>query len=177
MYSIAEGKQYLEKNWKKGAICPCCKQYVKLYKRQVGAQMVKWLVALYKLNRKNRDTYFHVSALLNNGKESLGVIGGDFAKMKYWGLIKEKPKDEGSDKRTSGYWKITGYGIQFIFKKYRIHKYALVFNQEFRGFEGEDVGVADCIKSKFSYDELMGDYVYTDIDFTKSEQIGINYDN
>lgn len=49
LYTIEEAKQLLKDNWEKGIECPCCTQFVKLYKRPLYSAQA------YSLIRKGTD--------------------------------------------------------------------------------------------------------------------------
>jgi hypothetical protein len=39
--------------------------------------------------------------------------------------------------------------------RYRVQKYALVYDGRVLGFEGPEIGIIDALKTRFRYDELM----------------------
>lgn len=169
MNTLEEGKQYLRKRWKKGAKCPCCDQVVKLYKRKLDSAMVHGLVEMYRIHREkgNRD-WLHIPTEFT--KRQINNSNAQISKLKYWNLIYEKPNDADESKRTSGYWRISGYGIQFIFKKILMPKYVYIFNQKKYGSSDDTmVNISACLGKKFNYSELMGELI--DDDF---EQIKMN---
>ena len=127
-----------------GHDCPECGQFVKLYERQISAPMAALLLRLFKLDRKSPDQFFHVSE----------ITPGDFAKLRYWGLITMQANTE-AFKRCSGYWAITDRGRQFAKGKLGVPKYALVYNQDFYGYEGGLVNIHACLDKHFDYSELM----------------------
>jgi len=162
METILEAKQYLGHHWKKGVKCPCCNQLVKLYKRKLDSAMAFGLVEMYRIHREkgNRD-WLHIPTEFT--KRQLNNSNAQISKLKYWGLIYEKPNNENSAKRTSGYWRISGYGIQFIFKKILVPKYVYIFNQEKYGQSDDTmVNISTCLGKKFNYMELMGEYITGD---------------
>jgi hypothetical protein len=148
METIDQAKQYLRDNCKKGVECPCCHQYVKLYKRPMHTAMAVSLIKLYRLSRE-RIEYHHIN-------EYVDLSAGDFSKLRYWGLVEEKQKDaDDSTKRTSGYWKITDAGIQFVLEQAKVQSHILLFNSKFLGFAGDMVSIKDVLKNKFNYQDLM----------------------
>lgn len=135
-----------------GHHCETCGQFVRLYKRKILAQEAYRLIRLYKISKHilGRE-YFHVSEFY---KVAAVTGSGDFAKLRYWGLIKEQLNDD-ETKRTSGCWKITEKGRLFVEGKLSVNKYALVFDSAFFGFDGEQVGILTCLKKEFNYNDLM----------------------
>src|SRR5581483_4009600 len=88
--TIAEAKQILRDEWEQGLKCPCCTQFVKLYKRKIYSTPARGLIELYRLHQKNpQQAYFHISDIESMRKSG----GGDFAKLMYWGLVAEKENE------------------------------------------------------------------------------------
>jgi len=150
--SFLKGRVFTTDNMKKGTTCPVCNQHVKLYKVRVNAQMAKSLIKLYKLSRGNTTIFYH--------HEEIGIenkVGGAWAKLRWWGLIEEQPKDKADkNKRTSGSWRITDKGVKFVEGKLKVAKYVKLYNQSYYGYEGDGVSIIDALGKKFSYSELMG---------------------
>ena len=139
---------------KEGCRCPICNQNVKMYKKKVDSQMAFFLIKLHRLTKKYPlQNYFHVSDDINVTLK----VGGSWAKLRYWELIEEQPKDSNdTEKRTSGMWRISQKGMMFVEGNLSIPKYVKLYNQTFYGYEGERVSIQDALSSKFSYRELMG---------------------
>lgn len=151
--SLAEAKQFLRDNWEEGCECPACHQNVKQYKHKINGLTAKSLIDLYVLTLQNPNKpYFHV-------QDDIDVplkVGGSFAKMRWWKLIEEMPKDDDSKGRTSGYWRITMRGIAFVKNELTIPEYVKLFNAKHFGFTGKNINIHSSLDSKFNYDELMG---------------------
>lgn len=147
--TIQEGKDMLREKWEKGVDCPCCGQLVKRYSRSMHTMMAVALIALYRAWIDDHE-YHHISEFA----EYRGI--GDFAKLRYWGLIEEKEKGEGDDhKRTSGYWKITEKGELFVKGKISVPRRVALFNQKFLGLEGDPMTIQEALGKKFNYQDLM----------------------
>jgi predicted transcriptional regulator len=132
-----------------GQRCTCCDQYVKVYKRSLNSVTCQQLIKLYRLG--GSEKYIHSSHIAT----STGT--GDFSKARFFGLLKEQPNEKNKDKKTSGYWKLTPKGVDFIMNKIQIPKYVIVYNNRALGFDDEKTqDITDCLKSgNFSYYELM----------------------
>ena len=128
--------------------CESCDQLVKEYPRSIYAAMAKALIALYWLDVANPDQYHHITDL------NTASSGGDFAKMRYWGLIIEKPLN-GEDKRTSGFWAITQTGRDYVEGKVTLPKYCNVIHGIPTEFTGSQRTIVDALGKHFSYFELM----------------------
>jgi hypothetical protein len=149
---------------KQGAICPCCRQKVQIYEREIHASMARVLIILHRHFLKETD-WLHVPSYLETLSRQLGaaIRGGDWAKLRYWALIEEKPKTERKDgSKRVGFWKVTDKGHAFAKNELRIPKAVQLYNDKFLGFVSESVTVSilDCLGKEFSYEELMsGKYV------------------
>lgn len=157
MITIQEAKEYLRSNWEKNdTYCPCCNQKVKLYPRPIHHSMAVCLIRLYKLCVSGDPaTYHHVNEF---GAD--GTRGGDFAKLKYWGLTAEKSKDENDDRtRTSGYWAITQKGKDFVLDKITVNKRIYIYDSKKVMQDEEQVSIRHTLGKKFNYGELMEGYL------------------
>ena len=146
--NLAEAQKQVRDGWRKGTRCPCCGQMVKLYRRKMYAAVIRDLIGLY---HRRHDHFHHVSTFCYNKKSG----GGDFAKLRYWGLIEEKTEPGNPFKRKSGYWKITEIGIAFVENRAFCPQYVLVYNQRARYFEGENIDIEQALGEQFNYQELM----------------------
>lgn len=132
--------------------CPTCNQCVKLYKRPITGTSAETLIGLYHLSmlRGESDGFFHLREFAKPYYTSVG----DFAKLRYWGLIEELANDN-PDKRTSGFWRITEKGNSFVLGSTQVKKYAWIFNSDIYGFSGPSQTISDRLGNKFSYEKLM----------------------
>lgn len=146
--TIEAAKEYLRLNFEDGCKCPCCDQYVKLYKRKIYKSPAKALFGLYKLGRG----FHHFTKIGNSaGFSYTGEIG--ISKLKYWNLIEEEVNIN-TKKKNSGNWKITKKGCDFIEGKISIPKYVLIYNTKIQGFDGDMIYISDILEN-FNYQELM----------------------
>lgn len=152
--TLKEAKDWLRARLGKGERCPCCNQLAKMYERKLYSSMAAAIIYFYK--SFDHSKFHHKSELLKNKALATTLGGGDFAKLALWGLIEEKPKDTSEDKRTSGYWKITHKGIDFVLGKVSLPSHVRIYDGKVFGFKGDKVLVTDCLGKRFSYTELMG---------------------
>ena len=61
--TLEEAKNWLRARIAKGATCPLCHKYAKLYKRKLNSGMAKFLLDFYKLGR--HDEFHHIANLLH----------------------------------------------------------------------------------------------------------------
>ena len=128
--------------------CPCCGRYAKVYKRRLHGSAARQLIQLFKLGGAMQ--YVHTSQLLLPGETGVG----DFTKAKYWGLIEEQENFNGKT-RTSGMWALTRAGVEFVEGRRSIMQIAQIFDDRVLGFEGQMVGIKECLGEDFDYSRLM----------------------
>jgi len=150
--TLQEAKSHLRNEWNKGTNCPCCGQFVKLYERKLNVGMTLFLIGLYKLDPQGAS--FH------HAKEVLKQIGAfttsrDYSILEYFKLTQSMPNTD-DDKRTSGYWKLTQLGREFVLDRAEVPSHIRIFNNKSYGVTGSRITVRGALSSKFNYDELMG---------------------
>ena len=143
--TLEQAKHWLRARYEHGERCPLCNQYVKLYRRQVNAQMVR---ALILLAREGREFAHWPTILHQNG------VRADEAKLRYWDLVEEDIQVR-PDGGRAGWWRITPRGWSFIRGGALIQKYALIYDTRLMGFDGPAVSIHDCIGKAFDLQELM----------------------
>jgi predicted transcriptional regulator len=145
---LSDIKSYLRANYSEGCSCPACGQFVKLYKRKIGAPQSRALMMLSFINAEKE--WCHIREIVKEVN-----VHGDFAKMEHWGLIQAKPNEKDSDKKDSGLWKITEKGKQFINNEITIPSHILIYDGKCVGFSNKQINIIGSLGKKFSYNELM----------------------
>lgn len=142
-----------------GATCPCCKQYVKAYRRKIHSQMAHCLIRFW---RRWQGTFAAVEGVYKSfpafAREAkfTAAQSGDFAKLQLWGLIEPETGTRPDGSGRTGFWRVTNYGKAFVKGGADAHEFCLVYNGQKQGFGGKRVSIQDCLGSKFDYAELMG---------------------
>ena len=134
-----------------GAICPCCEQFVKVYKRPITSSMARGLIMMYKHILKPSvavNSAIHIEDFFKGQGHIPSSIRGDISKLKYWGMIAPV---EGED----GKYMVMQKAQEFIEKGVLVPKYAVIYNNRLLELTGEMVGIEDCLKNKFNYEQLM----------------------
>ena len=149
--ALAQAKrETMAKARQKGTTCPCCGQFVKVYRRTINSTMARQLI---KAHRAHGDRWFHTRDVVL--EKSAGA--GDFSKLECWGLIYRQPHVQGLEgKRTSGMWKITPLGKDFIEGRALVPHYAYIFNGKLLELGGVDIHIQHALGKQFDYREIMG---------------------
>jgi hypothetical protein len=158
--TLAVAQKMLQDYAMKGAICPCCRQEVKMYTREINATMAYTLVILHR-HFSTDQNWLHVPSYLSQ-MSTIGsaIRGGDFAKLRYWGLLEPKPAEKKTEKRKDGskrvgFYRMTERGHQFVKGEIKIPRVALVYNGKHHGFVPGEVTIQECLGKEFNYDDLM----------------------
>lgn len=133
-----------------GYRCPCCGQFVKEYARKLNSSMARVLILIY---QSGNFEYLHVEDFLK--KLNRGDLRADFHKLRYWGLLKKKIENREDGSARNGFYKISPLGIMFVEGKLTVNEKILIFNNEFKGFTGNQINIHQALGNKFSYKELM----------------------
>lgn len=148
--TLEEAKQVLRDNWEDGVECPCCSQYVKLYKRRMNKQMAKSLVLL-----SNETGWFHLDEAKDKRKFPT-ALAVDFAKLRFWGLIEQAEGVRIDGSTRSGFWRITNHGRMFINLEVSVKSHVKIYNNASYGLTGDYVLIDEVLCSEgFNYQELM----------------------
>ncbi len=128
--------------------CPCCARTAKIYKRQINAGIARQLIRLY--HTGGLTNYVHNARLIMPGQSGVS----DFGTARFWSLIEAKPHEPG-EKKASGYWMLTVTGAAFVRRNIKLQQYALIYDNQFYGFDGPELSIGDCLGNEFNYEELM----------------------
>jgi len=138
----------------KGGVCPVCDQYVKEYPRMIDGQSAYLLIRLVLAWQREPRPYSIHELPYIQGRRG----GGDFAKLRYWGLIVGEENEE-TRKRASGIWSPTAQGIAFVMREARVPKRCYVYNGKPDSFSSDTVEVVECLGERFDYAALMAEAV------------------
>lgn len=144
--TLSAAKAKLRKNLDEGINCPCCGQLVKLYTRKINSGQAVSLIRLWRLCRDDGQ-YHHYTEIKK--------CATDFAQLKRWGLIIGDEKNKDTTKRTSGMWKVTGLGSEFVKGEVDVHGQCQIYDDKTKGLIGNFINIKDALGDKFDYSELM----------------------
>ena len=155
--SMEEAKQFLREKWTEGANCPCCNQFVKLYKRPFNSGMAYSLILIYKLHLKYPNEWIHLQEKFAT-EYKLNSNSMDYSQLERWELTERMRgiREDGSS--CVGFWRITQKGIRFVLRKTTIPKRVHIYNDKVYGFSGEEIYIEKGLSNKFDYSELMRGY-------------------
>lgn len=132
--SVADAKRWLRDNYDKpqGCLCPACGQNVRLATRSISPSQVRALAAIAAFS-KHADAHAWVDVA-----KFEGMRGGDYAKLRFWGLIESRTE-------STGVWRVTHLGRKFLSGKHLVPKNVFVYNNRVRAVSEEVIGVRDII--------------------------------
>lgn len=147
-----------------GAQCHTCNQYAKIYtRRKISFTMVVGLVVLYKYWKRGLDPlpeFVKVKPIFEKSN-TIGQLpkvptgGGDFCKLRYWGLIDKLEGHREDSSPRVGVYRLTAKGIKYLCGKISVPERAAIYATQFLGLIGDDKTVFDSMKKNFDYSELM----------------------
>lgn len=147
--TLEEAKQWLRDRWEDGADCPCCGQFAKLYKRPLTSSMA---VAMILIARYPGRGYFHVGDWLARWTQTAVIRGGDWAKLRHWGLI------ENDAAGRSGHYRMTERGRDFVYANLAVPRHVYLYNaQKYDRIDPlrETTTLREALGDKFDLQALM----------------------
>jgi len=144
--AMLDEQRRLADNAREGKCCPCCGQFVKVYPRKLNANMVAFLISLFREHRRTKDWVHHSKCF---------HVGRDYPYSATWGLATTKPNEDDSSKRESGLWQTTKKGRFFLQKRVLVPSHVFMYNNSIVGWSAKRVGVIEALGKKFNYQELM----------------------
>ncbi len=137
--TLGFAREWLRKRAARGERCPLCRQFTKVYRRNINSGMARWMIRFYLAGA--HDGNFHSHRLTSRG-------AGDWSLLEHWCLILRNPN-------MSGHWQLTGPGMSFVHNTLRVPEYAVLYDSNLQGLEGAMVGIEECLGRKFNYLDLM----------------------
>lgn len=146
--TVKQVKAHLRDNWVEGTACPCCGQYVKLYRRKLNSGMARTLILIY---HHHPIGWVNVKGFL---REHNFQNNHDWTLLSYWGFIVERENTD-PQKKSSGEWRMTDKGRDFVRRNLRAPSHIKIYNNEFLGFDGTEITILEALGKRFDYRELM----------------------
>ena len=141
---------------KKGTTCPVCSQYVKIYLRTINHEMARTLAIIFRhFHKWPHSKPIHVDSYLSAISKKDRPKGNNHSLLVYWGLLQPCKAKEKNGKMRTGYYAITSKGCRFVLGKDPVNKYAVMYNNNFYGLQGDLVFIRDVIRKNFDLQELL----------------------
>jgi len=163
--TLEDAKKWLRVRFGKGATCPCCNQFVKLYPRKFTKSMAYVLLLMARYYRRvdvKPDEWLHVPShiaevAVSNPRRA-AAVRGDWAKMKDWGLIEKKPAVRKDGSSRVGCWRLTPLGRQFVAREVKVPSHVYQYNRGLlQRTVDKQITIDDALGTEFSYADIMQD--------------------
>jgi len=149
--TLQKAHERVVKNLGAGSRCPCCGQTAKISRRDIYGTIVRWLVWL--VREHTRTGYAaHVRDC------PFAPLGGDYAKLKKWGLIRAPKEIEvPPDKTSHGYWIPTELAVLFLTGQIELPKKYGVYNDQIMWRTDAKAPIGEALKKEFSILRVRGE--------------------
>lgn len=131
--------------------CACCGQIVSARRRTITSSMARALIVIARAWENQGSTGWVAI-------KDVDVRGGDYAKLRYWGLLQGLPPDEKDpNQRDSAYWRPTQVGIDFVCGRVSVNKTVCVYNNKaVDDPHAKRIDIFDALGERFDWYKLMG---------------------
>jgi len=133
-----------------GCVCPACAQHARVYKRKLNAGMAASLCWLVRVAGPDRQW-----VQVNKSAPAWVVRCRELPKLVHWRLLEDRENEDDSSKRTSGWWRPTAEGVQFVREQLTVPRYIFLYGNALMGFSEDETGVREALADSFDYGELM----------------------
>ena len=147
MVTLAAARSWLRQQVDRGAVCPCCSQKAKVYKRPMNSGIARALITMF---RAAGTDWLYKPAVL----KGVGSAARDESIARYWGVIEEELTVR-LDGGRAGWWRVTPKGADWVRGHTTLPRYARIYDGRCLGFVGPDVGIRTALGSRFNLDDLM----------------------
>lgn len=153
--TIEEARQFIldGREEPNGVICPVCKLRVAVRRRPLNYALARALIDLvdqYVVSRPRRWIHTGELVVIQNR-----AAGGDFAKLRHFGLIRPRPRDPETGRKYDGYWKPTREGYRFVVGEIRVPSAVYLHNTKCLGIDKETISIREALGKHFDLDEVM----------------------
>lgn len=148
--TLDRAKAWLEEKLEQGTKCPCCYQYIKIYKRHFNSEMARVMIYIYKHSIK-APGWFHAKHVLGQ----TGKRDRDMGFLKHWRLVEEMEAEKEDGNPHAGYYRITKAGEEFVLGNLSIPKYKMILRNEVVSESKDLITIHGTRGKHFNYSELM----------------------
>lgn len=156
-WTVADERARIRRERAEGTTCACCGRTAQEYRRYLYVATSLWLILLARKWR-SEPRFYHVKELipfLASRWPGINFGGGDYGKLRFWGLVAQRPKDgEDTHKKASGAWRPTPRGLAFADNRLAIPKHAIEYQGRLLRLESEEVTIRQVMAKQFDYEEV-----------------------
>ncbi len=158
--TVKDARKKLISELDEGTTCPCCGRFAKRYVRRLNGPMAAVLVYMLREGRRQAHLgarpWLHVESMLRRHKAPTS-LRGDFAKLRHWNLIEQKPADESEDKGPrSGIWRLTPFGMNFVDRRVTVPERVSIWNGQATAIHSFKTSIDMALRSGgFSWSDIM----------------------
>lgn len=137
--------------------CACCGQKVVAYRHKVTWAQACALTILVDLYEEDPGHHHitNIKRVTRKRTREPDLILSHFSVMAKWDLIEDQPNIDKPDQRTSGMWKPTQAGIDYVYNRITIPKYLWVYNNRIQRETGGQIGIDRSVQEQFSWLEMQ----------------------
>lgn len=153
--SLGGARQWLRGQVDKGAPCPCCTQFAKVYRRKLNSSMARALIHLTRHTEPGEFVHIFTFA------RRFGFQHSDVPTLRFWGFLEAShtepgapPHERSAGAKESGVWAITDAGRAFVKgapAPLRVH----LFGGRRLGASDATTTIRQALGDKFDYEQLM----------------------
>lgn len=148
---LGQAQDWLRGQLDEGAVCPCCTQFARVYKRALSSAGARTVILLW---RHHGLQFGNVPDLLKTYAPDIAHQGGYTVLGAHWGLIEEAPERR-EDGGRAGWWRCTELGRAWIQGETTIPHKARLYNGRCLGLTGDPRTVHQALGTKFNLKTLM----------------------
>jgi hypothetical protein len=144
-----------------GAICPVCRQLVRMIEKELSPSMAYVLILMYRHFQTASDWLDMAQYISNMVAIGSEVKGGEWSKLKYWQLIVERPPEKKSivnpkpPVKTQGMYKLTDLGTRFVLGKIKVPRSIWLYNGKVIEVHKKSVSIQECLGKEYNYEALL----------------------
>ncbi len=154
--SLGDARQWLRDRVDKGAPCPCCTRFTRIYRRKLNSSMAAALVHLAR--RTERGEFVHIFDFA----QEHGFQHSDVPTLRFWGFLEascaapgDPPHERSAGAKEAGVWAITEAGRAFVTRGIPAPMRMHLFAGRLLGASDATTTIRQALGDKFDYDELM----------------------
>jgi hypothetical protein len=148
--TLDDAVEFVQAHLDDGVECPCCKGFVRRYKRKFNATMSRSLIWLVRAWETNGNNWVDVPKTAPRWL----VRSNQLPTVRWWGMVERPPSGDSAQKH-SGLWRPTQKGVDFAHGLIKVPERAVTFHGVVEDLVGQDVSVKETLGTKFDYGELM----------------------